>query len=212
MNLGTKSQVEPSHYFNAKYECKEHFVAHWYQINEILRYHNKANILEIGVGNSFVSKYLKERKVNITTLDIDSNLKPDITASVTSLPFTNRSFDIIACYEVLEHIPYQNFKEALSELRRVSKNIVILSLPDSRPYIRICFSSAHFGLRDKVLSLPTILRKEFHFSGEHHWEIGFADYPLQRIEADIKAAGFITEKSYRVFEHPYHRFFLLRKL
>ena len=49
------------------------------------------------------------------------------------------------------------------------------------------------------------------FDGEHYWEIGKAGYPLNRILEDIERAGFNIIKTYRIFEHPYHRFFILKK-
>ena len=55
-------------------------------------------MLEIGIGNGFVSKYLKERKIKVTTVDIDERLNPDIAGSVLELPFAKGSFDVVACY------------------------------------------------------------------------------------------------------------------
>ena len=49
------------------------------------------------------------------------------------------------------------------------------------------------------------------FDGEHYWEIGKAGYPLSKIINEIQKVGFRVEKTYRVFENPYHRFLLLRK-
>jgi len=49
------------------------------------------------------------------------------------------------------------------------------------------------------------------FDGEHYWEIGKIDYSLNKIVNDIQNTGFKIEKTYRVFENPYHRFFILRK-
>jgi len=40
---------------------------------------------------------------------------------------------------------------------------------------------------------------------------GRIDYPLSKIFNDIQIAGFKIEKTYRVFENPYHRFFILKK-
>ena len=57
------------------------------------------------------------------------------------------------------------------------------------------------------------MRKSLHkFNGEHYWEIGKAGYPLSKIIMDIQRAGFKVEKTYRVFEFPYHRFFILKKV
>ncbi len=106
-----KPQVEPNHYFNESYDSKERFISYWHQINEIINLKPK-KVLEIGIGNGFVSKYLKERKVNVLTLDIDKKLNPDIVGSVLDVPFPDNSFEVIACYEILEHMQYKNFKKA----------------------------------------------------------------------------------------------------
>ena len=50
------------------------------------------------------------------------------------------------------------------------------------------------------------------FDGEHYWEIGKAGYPLNKIIKDIQKTGFKIEKTYRIFENPYHRFFILKKI
>ncbi len=129
-----KPQVEPNHYFNESYDSKSRFISYWYQIHEIVGLRPK-RILEIGIGNGFVSKYLKERRVNVLTLDIDKKLNPDIVGNVLDVPFSDNSFEVVACYEILEHIQYEKFCKALSEIFRVSKSYAILSLPDvSRVY------------------------------------------------------------------------------
>lgn len=46
---------------------------------------------------------------------------------------------------------------------------------------------------------------------EHYWEIGKAGYPSSKIINDIQRAGFEIEKTCRVFEHPYHSFFIVKK-
>jgi hypothetical protein len=52
------------------------------------------------------------------------------------------------------------------------------------------------------------------FNGEHYWEIGKAGYPLSISKniKDIQRSGFKIERTYRIFEHPYHRFFILKKI
>jgi len=59
-----KTQVEPNHYFSMSYDSKERFISYWYQINEIIKL-NLKRVLEIGIGNSFVSKYLEERGIEV---------------------------------------------------------------------------------------------------------------------------------------------------
>ena len=46
----------------------------------------------------------------------------------------------------------------------------------------------------------------------HFWNIGEKDHPLKKVMGDITEAGFEIEKTYRVIENPFHRFFILKVL
>ena len=205
-----KPQVKPNHYFVNSYDSKERFISYWHQINEIINLKPK-KVLEIGIGNGFVSKYLKERKVNVLTLDIDKKLNPNIVGSVLDVPFPDNSFEVVACYELLEHLQYENFYKALSEIFRVSKSYAILSLPDASRVYRVYVQIPKVGVFKRLISLPRLKNPIHKFNGEHYWEIGKVGYPLSKITKDIESVGFNIKKTYRIFENPYHRFFILGK-
>ncbi len=48
-----------------------------------------------------------------------------------NLPFPPNTFDVVACYEVLEHLSFKYFPDALRILSSVSRSFIIISLPDS---------------------------------------------------------------------------------
>ena len=202
-------QVEPSHYYK-NYDTKERFCSYWHQIDEIVS-QNPKTVLEIGIGNGFVSSYLRQRGFSTVTSDIDKNLNPSIVASVLDIPFSDGSFEIVACYEVLEHLPYKYFREALAETFRVSSSSVLLSLPDANKVYPMCFQIPKLGLFKKLIKIPTFKKTVNCFDGQHYWEIGKSGYSLNTIISAISTVGFKIEKTYRVFEIPYHRFFVLKK-
>jgi 2-polyprenyl-3-methyl-5-hydroxy-6-metoxy-1,4-benzoquinol methylase len=202
-------QVDRNHY-NNNYDTKERFCSYWHQINEVISLKPKS-ILEIGTGNRFVSTYLCERGFNVTSLDIDKKLKPTVCGSILNVPFKDQAFDLITCYQVLEHLPYTAFKKALSELSRVSRLYVLLSIPDASRYGRLFLQAPLIGTFQKLIQLPTIKKIVHIMDGQHYWEIGKESYNLKKIAFDINKTGFIIENTYRVFEMPYHRFFKLQK-
>jgi len=205
-----KPQVQPAHYFENAYDSKERFISYWHQINEITNC-NPHSVLEVGIGNGLTSYYLKQRGINSTTLDVDRRLHPDISGSVLDLPFRDKSFELVACFEVLEHIPYEELPQALNELRRVSQRHVIISLPDCNRVYSLYFQIPMLGTLKRLVSLPRLRPPQHKFDGEHYWEIGKAGYPTQKILQDVKNAGFDIIKTYRVFEVPYHHFIVLNK-
>jgi SAM-dependent methyltransferase len=197
-------------YLDADYESKARFVSYWYQIDAIMAFEPR-RILEVGVGSGFVSTYLKRRGLDVVTVDVDGALGPDITACVTAVPLPGDSFDVVACYEVLEHLSYEDFGPALGELRRLTRRYILLSLPDSSSFVKLSLQFSQRAAIHRLLSYPRMTGRALHYEGEHHWEIGRGGYPLKRISGDIFAAGLVTSKTYRLFEHPYHRFFILEK-
>jgi ubiquinone/menaquinone biosynthesis C-methylase UbiE len=53
------------------------------------------------------------------------------------IPFRSNTFDVVLCFETLEHIP--DYYRAIRELHRVSKDIVIVSIPLEKTYLPYCF-------------------------------------------------------------------------
>ncbi len=205
-----KQQVESNHYYK-NYDTKERFCSYWHQIQEIIHL-NPNTILEIGIGNGFVTNYLKQRGFKVVTIDIDEKLNPNVAGSVLNIPFSNEAFDVVACFELLEHLPYKSFSNALSEIFRVSNPYALLFLRDANRVYRIWVQIPKIGELKKLIPRARHRRPTHHFRGLHYWEIGKASYSLKRIINDITKAGFNIMKTYRVFEIPYHRFCILKKI
>lgn len=114
-------------------------------------------ILDAGCGEGFTLHRIAEKWPQQYALEgIDSSaaaiktgksLYPGLTlvqGSIYSLPHPDSSFDIVICTEVLEHLT--NPQAALAQIRRVTKQYVLLSVP-REPLFRL----ANF-LRGKNLS------------------------------------------------------------
>ncbi len=209
--MQNRHKISAPHYFNKNYDSKERFCSYWHQIDEILSLY-PAEILEIGTGNGFVRNYLKRKNIQTTALDTDFRLQPDVAGSVLRIPFKKQTFDLLSCCQVLEHLPYASFAAALEEIYRVSRKYALLSLPDITTVYRIDIELPGLSKAIKKLMPHPFPRPPVHrFDGEHYWEIGKKDYPVKRIQKDIRSSGFRIIRTYRVFEFYYHRFFVMKK-
>lgn len=196
-------------YSKITYDSKERFCCYWHQINEVVLL-NPKRVLEIGVGNGFVSRYLRGKGINIITLDINSLLKPNVVGSVLEIPFADKLFDVVACFETLEHLPYSNFAGALKEIYRVSDKYAILSFPDLTTCYRLHIELPRIKPIKKLIPHPFHRPAPLKTGGQHYWEIGKPGYPLKKIKYDIKQIRFRILKTYRVFEG-HHRVFAVEK-
>lgn len=201
-------QIEKLQYFGLSYLTPARFASYGYQLSEIIALEPE-NVLEIGIGNGLIGFLLRKGGWELTTLDSDESLSPDIAASVTNIPLKDDSFDIIACFEVLEHLPFAYFRIALKEIKRVSRRYAIISLPDCKHCIRLRLPK--IGRRRFLLEWPLFRSPKHIFNGEHYWEINKQGYPLRAIISEFEKAGFFVEETYRVWEKPEHRFFRVRK-
>ena len=96
-------------------ESEEHWRLYWHQ-QELMQ--NKIlpgqRILEIGFGSGFTANYLRSKGIEVVTLDIDLEKKPDIVANVVLYDFQEIGrFDHVLAFEVFEHIPYSEFEEVV---------------------------------------------------------------------------------------------------
>ena len=158
-------------YVREKYHGKPLMVSFWHQLMAVKNTH-ASTMLEVGVGSGFTSTYLQQRGVDVTSVDIDPNLEPDVVGNVLRLPFADDRFDIACCFEVLEHLPFELFGQALLELKRVSRQRVILSLPDAGHSIYMGLRCPGLKPRNWLLPLHRLLpRRGGPTEPNHFWEI-----------------------------------------
>jgi len=139
------------------------------------------SVLEVGCGEGKLADHLlrsgpRPERFLATDLSLESKA-PDVDpmiefaeASVYELPFENRSFDLVVCCEVLEHL--ERPREALAEVARVARKFVLMSTPwepvwramnmARGKYLRELGNTPghiqHFGRRDLVELAETHLR------------------------------------------------------
>jgi len=204
-----QKQVDKAHYTFKAYMTPFRWASVWHQIDLSLEYEPQ-NVLEVGSGPGFYKFALGGNHVPVTTLDIAEDLNPDVVGSVLDLPFEENDFDLACAFQVLEHLPYENFISALKELSRVARKAVILSLPDVAAGYPFRISIPGRGVRDFVIPRP-YFKKEHAFDGEHYWEINKKETPLKKVLGDIQAAGFTCALSKRYPDYLYHRFMVITK-
>jgi uncharacterized protein YbaR (Trm112 family) len=183
------------------------YVSYFYQVHEILPFAN-ASIVEVGIGNLAMKSLLENKGYTHTGIDIDLNLHPDLCSSILDLPLIDNYADISICFQCLEHLDFGSLPKALSELKRVSKNIVIISVPNCFHYIEIDFT---------MLSKHLYFCKDFRLHTRkknlkwgHHWEIGANNITLGKVSKVIQNIGLQIVKEYRMKFHKYHHIFVLQ--
>lgn len=55
--------------------------------------------------------------------------KPATVSSMLSLPFPDRSFDVVLCAETLEHLDPADLVKATAELRRIARKSLVVTVP-----------------------------------------------------------------------------------
>jgi ubiquinone/menaquinone biosynthesis C-methylase UbiE len=98
-----------------------------------------SNLLEVGCGNGYLSSQLTDL-ANVTGLDII--IHPETHAAhpnvifkegnMQALPFPDATFDTVVSTHTLEHV--KDLPAAMRELRRVTRQRLILVTPRQRPY------------------------------------------------------------------------------
>lgn len=171
------------------------------------------SILEIGHGNGFVSSYLKAMGYNVTTFDINQNLNPDLVGNIIDIEqyFSQDSFDLILCAEVLEHLPFNLFREILAKLSHITNKSLVLTLPRRHRILldftcRIKSPFGNYKHFEVFWSLPGRLKLE-----EHHWEIDYKkEFSLKNVSNAI-SENFEILRTFSESNFRYHQFFILRK-
>jgi len=146
-------------------------------------------VLDVGCDRAL----LRTLRPDIDYFGVDMGGTPDLSLNleeIAALPFEDGSFDTVVCSDVLEHL--DNIHFMLSELVRVSRKHLIISLPNNwtnarRPLERGKGSFDKYGL---PLEKPVDRHKWFFSLSE---AIAFMDYQAQKLGVNI-VEQVVTEK------------------
>lgn len=206
---GVVPERAADHYHKTHYWSDLRVQGYANQLAELYRL-DPENALEVGVADGFISEVVARfTHHRLVSLDVDPALRPGVSGSVLDLPFADGAFDMVMCCQVLEHLPFSQFERAVSELRRVARRTILLSLPDVRRFVSIRVRLPRLGWRDLSLSLERRSLGPFEFDGDHHWEIGFEGTRFRDVSDVLGRAGVRVRRCYRLPELPYHCCFLL---
>jgi 2-polyprenyl-3-methyl-5-hydroxy-6-metoxy-1,4-benzoquinol methylase len=207
-------QVTVNHY-KESYDNKERFISYFNQKNLVLSLIKKfpnpkdVKVLEIGKGNGFLDEYLRKNGVNIKTLDISPDLKPDIVGDILTINETLKDkFDIVVCFETLEHIKYEDAVKAVEEISKLTTKYFIMSVPQYNLYFSFWFKLPILQTIKYIFQIPFPAKHTF--DGQHYWELGKAGYSVSKVRVMLKRFFNLNYEYTDPLDH-YHHFFVLEK-
>lgn len=125
----------------SKNPLKQFFINNFFKtIHELLHDKEIKSVLDVGCGEGFTLKRLKQKAIGNKFTGIDSSKEaielgqkenPDLDleiGDIYNLKFKDKSYDLVLCTEVFEHL--DSPKKALEELKRISKKFILLSVPN----------------------------------------------------------------------------------
>lgn len=203
--MSYQPQVPKEHYRVGSYRAPDRWASYFHQL-ELVRRSRPKEALEIGPGEGVVTENLRKDGIAVTTCDIAADVHPDVVASITKLPFPDKSFDVALAAEVLEHISYDDVAQALAELRRVSRSRIIIGLPHAGYTFAFTWKVPLLMRSELLLKVP-FFWKEHRFDGQHYWELGKKGYSVRRFVATAKRQGLALESASKFADDPAHCFF-----
>lgn len=165
-------------------------------------------VLDAGGGTGWTTIGIRE-KFNVVTLDncaesLSHASGATILANVEALPCADRSFDLVMSSQVLEHLPSDALDRACSEMMRVAKNYLLISVPyrealeTRRVRCGFCQHAFHpdyhrqsFSEEDLAKLFPGWLMAEWHVFGALSWGSGVTNLwrlPKVRLTRDLPLA------------------------
>lgn len=204
-------QVSKEHYDFGAYITTRRWMSYYYQIKEILQSKKHDSVLIIGKGDGVVPAVVKQlcEESQVDTFDFDAELKPTYVGDIRELNnIVKRKYDIVVCCQVLEHLEWQYFTDIIRQIREITAERAILSLPVHKFAVSITVDLPKFHHKTLKIVIPRVWKKSIKWNGEHYWEVGIKGHTRKNILA-ILNKQFVIKRHYYVPENTYHWFVIM---
>lgn len=213
--------------FAKAYALKEEkYFSYLLQLREILRLPKSqiSTVLEIGPGYNILRALLESHGYRVSTMDVKPEHAPTILRDILSPPNDVEQYDVVCAFQVLQHLPYGDFRRALANMRAYSRKYVFISLPCpmNHLFLQIRGELVHRVLRRFSFGWRWLLPLPFRAEDRdekaflerpdkynpHYWEVNRRSYPKRKILHDIEESGIRVVKQFHNHLYPYHWFVL----
>lgn len=196
-------------YYKPSYLTPIRMSSYGYQFDLAMRTNCKS-FLNIGSANDILSDLLTKQDKFVVNIDLDINTKPSVNAVLPLLPFTDDTFDVVMCFQILEHMPFSIFPEMIIEIKRVTKKYIILSVPDISLSRQDRLKYKFYQMVNRPSEWSKYQNRTI--DKEHFWEIGFGDISEMSLIKIFEKENLAINNNFRNKHHSYHHFFLLQKI
>lgn len=141
-------------------------------------------IIDLGCGEGILVEKFRKQGFDITGIDMNYRSRYVRKGDITRLKESNSSHDVVLCLDVVEHLPFEQQKQAFDEIRRILKpdGIALVTLPNL----------AHLASRVSMLLTGKLIRTS---SIERH----MGDRPIGEFLKLIKQSNLVIEKRKGIF-------------
>jgi uncharacterized coiled-coil protein SlyX len=114
-----------------------------------------SRLLEVGGAPGPIEEFIPGHDIIVTDLN---GKKPGryAIADGSRLPFPDESFDAVISLDTLEHVPRDRRADFCSELRRVSRDLVVLSAPFASTEVKMAEEALNSFVRARFGDFPTL--------------------------------------------------------
>jgi len=206
-----------------KFLTENHFFSYYLQMKTIYELQVKT-VLEIGPGENFIQMYMSTLGIKYDTMDVMADSNPTYLTSLAELN-TNEiktNYEMVCAFQMLEHLPYEEFEANLNKMKNLSSKYVFISLPYSCNKFALGLN-LQFGQKKKIskslqLIFPTNkpnrrYREEYKHEfpwAVHYFEIGREGFALKKVLSDIEKTGLRVIDTFHS-QNAFHYFILAEK-
>ncbi len=171
---------------------------------------NPKSMIEIGVGNGLTSTFMRDSGIPVTTSDINPNLDPDICCPIAEIveKVGERTYDLVVCCEVLEHMPVDQIEDNIKTLRSLG-NRLYLTLPSYAYAYGFSFLMKIPFVKAKDFFFHFFLPKKINLSKtEHYWEVGSEAATKRKSIINVLKRHYTEVRSGRISFQPSQIYFV----
>jgi hypothetical protein len=197
------------------YVSKERWSSYFEQVHEVLASCSdpkQLKVLEIGPGRNLLKRIISDEVDLYHTYDVDDRSIANYNSidDLDSIP--DGYFDCVLAFQVLEHMPIEESVILFTEMARLARNTVIISLPNSRPMWKYTIYIPKWKHLNLLIPNPFWKSPVNVSDGNHFWELERQGYSTNKIFTLLESSGNVRlDKNYRIFDNAYHHMAVFKK-